>query len=112
MASTLVGTVALGLLRTALTSAGAFLVTDGLLSKGDLQTAVGAIATLGVIIWQAYSSHQKAQAVAVVKAVQAHPGLAIVAGSNTASGKPMIVIKAAPTPGTAGSMSGLSVTGH
>lgn len=101
MASTLVSTVALGLLRTALTSAGAFLVTDGILSKGDLQTAVGALATLGMVIWQAYSSRQKAQAVAVVAAVNAHPSVTI-AGPTT---HPQIIV--GPAPGTTGSMSGL-----
>ena len=101
MQSTLVSTVALGLIRTALTSAGAFLVTDGILSKGDLQTAVGALATLGMVIWQAYSSRQKAQAVAVVNAVNAHPNVSI--GGPTMH--PTIIV--GPAPGTTGSMSGL-----
>lgn len=106
MASTLASTIALGLLRTALISAGASLVRDGWVDQSTLATIVGGLCTAAGAIWQAWSSWQKAHAVAIVNAVAAHPSISI---TTNAAGKPVVT---APAPGAAGSMSGLSVTGH
>lgn len=106
MTSTLASTIALGLIRTALTSAFGGLVIDGFLTNDQLKTIVSAVITAGLAIWQAWSSWQKAHAVAIVNTVAAHPSISI---TTNAAGKPVVT---APAPGTAGSMTGLSVTGH
>lgn len=91
--------VGLGILRSVLMLAGGVLVTDGILSSATLTAVVGGILAIVTVIVSAQSNKTKADAVAVTKAVDAHPDLKI-AGTST---KPRILIMP---------QGGLSTTGH
>lgn len=82
--------VALGILRAALLAIGGALVADGFVSNADLTLIVGAILSLVTAIIGAWSNKRKADAAAVVKAVEAHPSLSL--GTN-AAGNPTIAIR-------------------
>lgn len=82
--------VGLGLLRNMLMAAGASLVTQGIITQGQLTGAVGALAVIVGIIISAISNHDKAQAKAVVSAVNANPALVTLA---TSGGAPMVLVK-------------------
>ena len=50
----------LSFVRHILTFGGGFLVTNGTLSASDMETAVGAIITLGGIVWGIFDKRQRA----------------------------------------------------
>ena len=91
--------VAQGVLRSVLISAGGALVADGVITSAQLQTGVGLIVALAMLIWSVISNHQKATAVEVVKAVEAHPRLTVVPARINATNKPLIEIAPQPAPG-------------
>lgn len=93
MAGTLVEDIGLGLLRNALMAAGAALVTQGVISSAALTDAVGAILVIAGVVLSAISNRTKAQATAVVQAVNDHPSLTLVPAAHTANGKPAIIVK-------------------
>lgn len=95
MASTLVGEIGLGLLRTVLMAVGGGLVTDGLITNAQLGTAVGGMLAVAGVIAQVISSRNHAKASAVVTAVEAHPNLTIIPANQAVSGKPKVIINTA-----------------
>ena len=51
----------LGIIRHCLTFGGGLLVTNGYLDNGDVELAVGAIITIGGIVWSAIDKKQRAE---------------------------------------------------
>lgn len=90
--------VAQGLVRNALLSTGAILVTNGYLSQSNLNDGVGAILVIAGIIFSAISNRKKAEAVAVVTAVEAHPAITVIPASETLSGRPIVNVKPSASP--------------
>lgn len=80
--------VMVGLLRNVLLSGAVSTMAGGYVSHEQWVTIVGAIITIASVAMSAWSNRGKAQAVAVVKAVEAHPGVSVV----PVAGKPVVVL--------------------
>lgn len=91
--------VGLGLLRTILLSGGVVTAVSGYFTGTQWADAVGLLISLLSVILSAWSNKGKADAVSVVKAVEAHPRLSVIPASMNATNKPLIEIAPQPVPG-------------
>ncbi len=104
--------VGLGILRNILMAAGASLVTDGLLTQGQLTSVVGGLAVIIGVVVSAIANKNKAEANAVVTAVKANPAVTLVPANTFAGPKPLVVVKPISNPFSDLPPPSLSSTGH
>ncbi len=98
MSSWLSTEVGLGILRSVLLSAGGSLVAHGAISQSGLNAIVGAVIVIVGAVFSAMANHSKAQANAIVKAVEAHPAITVIPAEQTASHKPVVMVDDQPPP--------------
>lgn len=79
------------IIRTLLTSGGAYLVTKGIINNGQLQEIIGAILALGSVAWSLWQKRESAKLAKAVAVVNASPHTEGDAASGT------VTINPAPT---------------
>ncbi len=89
--------VALGILRNILMALGAVLVTRGFVDQNTLAEIVGGVLSAVSAVLSAISNNNKATDKAIVKAVEQHPAITVIAAVDSPTSKP--IIQVSPTAG-------------
>lgn len=79
-----------GYIRTALITVGGWIGLDGLVGAEGSKAIIGALLVIVGVIFDAISNNTKRKALAVVKAADASPDVAVIPAHETATGKPIV----------------------